>query len=417
MSRWFEIGLAVFVVVVLGLAVWAANRAPEPAIPDYRASTMLKGPGGSKALHDVLVALGRPSERRRTALYTLAGASRRTTALLVELDPPIPLQSAEMEQVVLYVKDGGAVLAAGDGGGITGCTGWETRRAGRGFKGDSTRVRAPQRGAVVRLPRVVAVLQRSEDRPLKGLVKRGVVDEDDPCSALIPQTIDTVLATMDGRPVALRFTYRGGGTLTLMAEVGWFRNQAWRDSDVPYVMLPLLTPPRRGRVVWDEYHQGFGKEGPTMLVITWEWMLRSPVGWAILQLAAVGLVWLAVTAVRFGPPLTVIERRRRSQLEHLEALAAGLESAADADTAVRRIVAGLRRRLSRAGHVGTGDLRPWLETLELATTSARGRGSVRRLRHLITQRGGAAPERALDAAQAVEDVWEELRPRTTRDAF
>jgi hypothetical protein len=32
------------------------------------------------------------------------------------------------------------------------------------------------------------------------------------------------------------------------------------------------------------------------------------------------------------------------------------------------------------------------------------------------QRGGA-PECVLTAAQAVEDVWEELRPRTTRDAF
>ena len=97
-----------------------------------------------------------------------------------------------------------------------------------------------------------------------------------------------------------------------------------------------------------------------------------------------------------------------------KALAAGLESAADSNTAVQRIVAGLRRRLSRAGQIGGADLRAWLETLELATTTPRGRGAVRRLRHLITQRGG---EHALDAAQAVEDVWEELRPRRTRDAF
>ena len=169
--------------------------------------------------------------------------------------------------------------------------------------------------------------------------------------------------------------------------------------------------------MWDEYHQGFGRAAPSLAAHTWEWMVHSPAGWAILQLVAVGLIWLAVTAVRFGPAREGVERRRRSPLEHLEALAAGLESAADSDTAVRRIVAGLRRRLSRAGHVGSGDLETWLETLELATTSTRGRGAVRRLRHLITQRGGASPERVLDAAQAVEDVWEELRPRTTRDAF
>jgi len=39
---------------------------------------------------------------------------------------------------------------------------------------------------------------------------------------------------------------------------------------------------------------------------------------------------------------------------------------------------------------------------------------VRRLQRIITQPGG--PERALAAAQAVEDVWEQLRPPTTRAA-
>jgi hypothetical protein len=123
-----------------------------------------------------------------------------------------------------------------------------------------------------------------------------------------------------------------------------------------------------------------------------------------------------VTAVRFGPARAVIERRRRSPLEHLEALAAGLEGADDAGVAVQRIVAGLRRRLSRTGQVGGADLKAWLESVSLATTTPRGRGAVLRLRALINQRSGAA-ERVLATAQGVEDVWEELRPRTTRDAF
>jgi hypothetical protein len=39
---------------------------------------------------------------------------------------------------------------------------------------------------------------------------------------------------------------------------------------------------------------------------------------------------------------------------------------------------------------------------------------VRRLQRIINQPGG--PERALAAAQAVEDVWQELRPLVTRAA-
>jgi len=142
----------------------------------------------------------------------------------------------------------------------------------------------------------------------------------------------------------------------------------------------------------------------------------SPAGWAILQLIAVALVWLAMTAVRFGPALSVIERRRRSPLEHLEALGAGLESAAAADTAVQRLALGLRRRLSRTGHLGSGDVVPWLESLELAMRGPAGRGAVRRLHHLLVARD-RDEQRVLLAAQAVEDVWEELRPRTTRNAF
>ena len=110
----------------------------------------------------------------------------------------------------------------------------------------------------------------------------------------------------------------------------------------------------------------------------------------------------------------MIERRRRSPLEHLEALAAGLEGAAGAETALRLIVSGLRRRLSRSGYIPRGETGGWLASLELATPTPRGRAAVRRLQSVTTHPGGA--ERVLAAAQAVEDVWQELRPKT-RDGF
>ena len=424
MSYRLEVGLAVLLAGAIGLAILAANRTPKPTERDFRTSTLLAGPEGSQALYGVMLRLGRPVARRRTPLFTLADDTTRkpgSPALLVVLDPPIPLDEMELGQIDRFVHQGGAVLAAGYGGGITRCAGWRVQPDR--FRDDSVAVRPPadvgaQHAAPLRLPRAARVFgPRVRRERLAGLVKRGRVAAPDACETLVAKSQDTLVAAVNGRPVVLRLRYEGGGTITLASDAGWFRNQVWRDTDVPYVVLPLLATTRAGRVVWDEYHQGFGQPSSTMAAITWDWLLQSPAGWAILQLVAVGLVWLAVTAVRFGPPREGVERRRRSPLEHLEALAAGLESAVDSDTAVQRIVGGLRRRLSRAGHVGNTDLKAWLATLELATTTPRGRGSVRRLRHLIIQRGGAAPERALDAAQAVEDVWEELRPRTTRDAF
>jgi ABC-type transport system involved in cytochrome c biogenesis ATPase subunit len=134
----------------------------------------------------------------------------------------------------------------------------------------------------------------------------------------------------------------------------------------------------------------------------------------VLQILAIGLVWLAVMAVRFGPAREVVQRRRRSPLEHLEALGAGLESAQDESTAVRRLVAGLQRRLSVSRG---GDTETWLEALELAMRRPEGRAAVRRLRHLLRERGGTDGSLVLATAQAVEDVWEELRPRTTREQY
>ena len=377
-------------------------------------------------MHSVLVRLGRPSERRRTALFTLTEETRRPPAVLVELAPPIPLQDAELDEVAAFLLGGGAVIAAGSGGGITRCVGWRAPAAGEGFRRDSLAVKQPPELTGVRLPRATRVLERwtraRRDERLQSLVK-GTEDEES-CAALIATRTDTVVAVEDGRPVILKLHYRGGGTLTLAADPGWFTNEVWRGTDAAVLLLPLLAhpapPERPGLVAWDEYHQGFGEERAGSLAgHTWRWLRESPTGWAILQLIAVALLWLALTAVRFGPARAVIERRRRSPLEHLEALGAGLESAADADTAVLRMTHGLQRRLSRTGNPGSGDLRPWLESLELAMRGPKGRAAVRRLRQIITQRGSARAEgqRVLAAAQAVEDVWEELRPRKTREAF
>jgi hypothetical protein len=414
MSYRLEILLALLLAAAVGTAVLAAHRTPKAPPVDYRASTFLAGPRGSRALYDVLVQLGRPVQRRRTPLFGLDADTTRQPALLVVLNPLMDLQTGEIEQVVHYVKRGGAVLSAGDGGGILGCAGWQLDPGG--WVDDSVSVVAPP--SAPDLPKVARVLKR-RTRPvgtsLSALVKH-LPEGLDPCDSLVAVRSETLLATVKGPPAVLRTWYDGAGSITLASDAGWFTNRLWRDTDVPLVVLPLLASPRgqRGRVVLDEYHQGFGPGDQSVPKLTWNWLRSSPAGWAMLQILAIALVWLAVKAVRFGPALEVIQRRRRSPLEHLEALGAGLESAGGGtDVAVRSIVAGLRRRLSRFGGVRADDkqTQAWLETLELAMRSSRGRATVKRLRHLIYERNGG-DARVLAAAQAVEDVWEELHPRT-----
>lgn len=421
MSYRTEIGLVLLLVTAIGIAV-IASGGRRSFTPLYEpVSTLHSGPSGGRAPYDVLAALGVPVERRRTPLFDLARQVRRRPAVLLVVEPENALAPAEREAVAQYVATGGVLVAVGYAGGLTGCLGWQlaapdsAHRVGR----DSALVASPP--GVYRLPPVTQVLRPVQPDTSEGISKRitelkklnspgGMLRELGECQAAILSGPDTVLSTVAQEPVVLRLRFRGGGRAVLVSDDAYFRNAAWRTTDVPIVLVPLLVPQPRGRMSWDEYHHGYDTGG-SMFGTVLGWMAHTPVGWALWQLTAVLLVWLAVTAVRFGPPRAVLDRRRRSPLEHVEALAAGLEGAAGTEPAVELVLSGLRRRLSRTGQLPRGDVRQWLSSLELALPTRRGREAARRLQDVLTKPGGA--ERVLGAAQAVEDVWEELRPRAT----
>ena len=147
---------------------------------------------------------------------------------------------------------------------------------------------------------------------------------------------------------------------------------------------------------------------------TLEWTLHSPWGWAVWQLVAVGVIALLAAGVRFGPASRGIERRRRSPLEHVRALATALAAARGHDVAVRLIVQGLRRRLSRgprrarrarrvAGIAGVQRCAPRAGSEALERLDRRDRPARR------------APARCSCAANDVETLWEELKPVMTPD--
>ncbi len=418
MSRRADLGLAGALAVLLALALtvaYLAGRRQRTAVAVWEpVSTYRTGPTGGRGPYDVLARLGVPVERRRTPLFDLARQPRRRPAVLAVVSPEQWLAPAEREAVARFVNRGGALVAVGDAGGLTRCFGWDTAEpdsADRAGQADSASVVTP--AGLSHLPRIGWVLRPFGEDSLELQKKRGLgrlSRTDEMCHSAVRAAVDTVLATAHLAPVVLRLRFRGGGSVVLVSDDGYFRNAAWRTTDVPELLVPLLVPPTRGRVSWDEYHHGYGERhllGRALI----DWMAGSPVGWALFQLAAVALLWLAVRAVRFGPARAAVERRRRSPLEHVEALAAGLEGASGVDTAVALTVSGLRRRLSRTGQPPRGDPKQWLAALELALPGARGRRAARRLQETLTKPGG--PERVLAAAQAVEDVWEELRPRAT----
>jgi hypothetical protein len=225
------------------------------------------------------------------------------------------------------------------------------------------------------------------------------------CTAPVPQRIDTVL-TAAGRPVVLRLDLGGGRTVTLVADDRLFANRVVRESAAGEVALGLIVP-RYRRLIVDEYHHGFDASG-SLAGATLDWTLHSPWGWAIWQLVAVGIIALLAAGVRFGPARQAIERRRRSPLEHVRALATALAAARGHDVAVRLIVQGLRRRLGRSGRGAGGELGGWLASLAPSVRTPRGPEALHRLADITARQ--AAAEEVLVAAHDTETLWEELKP-------
>ena len=399
-----ELWLAGGAALMIGVAVYLAQRrSPGGGSHDARASTYLASPHGTKGLAETLRGLGVPVRRRERALFDLAsprhGPVRELHAFL---DISIPT-TAELAAVRAHVAGGGRVFVAGVTM-IERCFGYRSvTPSGAYWSAINDSLEIPPPPPARTLPGTRRVLDRV---PLESL---STVKSPPPCPPLFPAAVDTLLAAGDGRPVALRLAFHGGGRATLLADVRLVTNAALKDTDAGVVVIPWLFADSPARIVVDEYHHGFG--GTTsiwhLLGVTVRWLAGHPAGWAVLHLSVVGLLALAVAAARYGPVRAAIVRRRRSPLEHLEALAAGLEGAGGDETAVQLIVGGLRRRLSRGGRAPTGDPRAWLAALELALRDERGRRAARRLKWILTQRGGEDGVAA--AAEAVEDVWESLQ--------
>jgi len=418
--RRVELTTILIVAFVLALVIAAAlgNRvAPNRDLLDSRRTTFSSGPEGAMGFAEALEDLGVPVERRRTALYGFARDSEEvepdvwlavlglvpqrveTGSLFTSASFP---SEAEVREVMRYLTRGGALLLAGESG-IEECLGFEVERISGEGVSEQEVLQPPGAAFLPRAEYVWSAIDADDDERILGLDPAG-------CDAPAITSSRPLLSTREGRPVTWRHSFEGGGRVIMLADSRYLSNRFLKETGSGQVVIGWLLDEEPDRIIVDEYHQGFARGG-SLLRAAWWWMRTTPGGWALLQLALAAVIALAAAAVRFGPALSVIERRRRSALEHLDALAVGLERAGGDEEAVGLIVEGLRRRLSRGGgapRVQGAGVSAWLDSLALAARSRQARDSVARLGRIMSERDG--DERVLAAATAVEDVWEALRP-------
>ena len=154
-------------------------------------------------------------------------------------------------------------------------------------------------------------------------------------------------------PVAVGLTL-GRGRIVVVAEPRIFMNDVVREGAgvLPVRMLEWLAPPGERRLVFDEFHHGYGTHA-SLGRATRRFLGETTVGRTMVQLLlAAALLVLALGARPFAPKAP--ERiERRSPIEHVGALAHAYDRVGASRVAARRIARGLRRRRSALGRPGS----------------------------------------------------------------
>ncbi len=394
MSRGREFALAMTAIVIAALLV--APRGDQ-LVTDGPPSIYETGPSGAQAVRDLAdhydVAV-RPFRQRMTGLLRTVGESTDAALLVIE---PGRLSPAELGYLHQAAGTAALIIAGAGADPLMKCFGYQ-----RLSYDDTTTVR--QESDTFRALRVRFRLDDSVDSVVVDSSRSSDAGHFT-CSVPPGLVADTVLSDLDGNPVAVRVAGDGiGSTVLLVADAELFRNRTLRETVAAEFVITEVILPHRGLIV-DEYHHGHDDRG-SMLKPLLAWSRHSPWGWLIWQVAAVALLALGFSAIRFGPLERMTLARRRAPAEHLDALATALAASGGHDEAIGAIVRGLRRRLAPDGRSGGSDWREWLSDRESRAEHPRHKELLRELVSLSS--GGQSADGVRRSAIIVEELWTAL---------
>jgi hypothetical protein len=294
--------LGVLILLVILLVPWP-DADEGPALSSYSAV-----PAGGRGLYEVLERLGFRTERR---LVPLREAVSSDPVYLV-LGAPVGYTAVEAHRLLEAVRAGAGLFVIPEPG---------TRLADS--LGLTWAVELPRRDSLG--------MQRIGPGWVRQVLRR--VDDD----RVTDEGVEPVIV---GLPM-------GRGRLVVAADPELFRNSEVRLGAPAERVVRLVEWLQDGdaarRIVFDEYHHGYGTHADPAAVAR-RALVTTPAGRTVLQVGCAVLVLLLALGVRPIRPRPRIRIERRSPLEHVGALARAYGAVNAEQRAAHLLVRGLLRR-------------------------------------------------------------------------
>ena len=333
----------VFLIVSVLLASLSSRQSSDPRL--RRPSTFFTDPSGARALFLVMEQLlpDVAQWRRPLSLLPPPETPEAPTTLIVA-GPARPLSAAETEHLERWLGAGGQlVLLSADGWPI------QQRLASNFQESSAARNDTEPNETATFLWRHAASLRSTPAGQFStGRASGPSVPSGEVTLAWRRSFAHTggatVIATASNAAMAVEIPV-GQGRIVAIADPAMASNGALRRSDNAVWLVSLGAGWGNGKILFDEYHHGFGqKRGTAELTRAF---LMTPWGWGVLQIALAGFLYIFAYRRRFGRIRESPAPDRASPLELLDARAGVLQAAAAQGLAADLIVQHLCQNLTR----------------------------------------------------------------------
>lgn len=217
-----------------------------------------------------------------------------------------------------------------------------------------------------------------------------------------PDTHAPVVHMQDGREgegaLVVDYAY-GRGRIVVLSDPYVASNAGLNRADNLFLAVNVVTGGLRGRVAFDEFHQGFGETQNQLFA----YLRGTPVLWMFGQGALVALALVWTRGRRFARSLPEPHPDRRSKLEFVSSMAELQQRARAYDLAVENVYQRTRRALAR--YAGLPATAPPAQLAErVAARSGRDRAALETLLRECEEAAGGARLTAHDALRLVREL-------------